>query len=148
MISFSWMNLRAGGEFELQLVLAGERVAPEMKITSGITRAEAYSASGLEYPLVLRAIRDLSEDPGLSVAPNPFSEEVRLSFDIADGHDYRLMVTDVAGRVLWSREDMGGPGPEWHRVLSGDLAGQGIYYAVLQTRETRIVKKMVFIPSR
>lgn len=146
-ISFSWSNPGGNEQPELRLVLAGENAIPNVSLSSEITRAEAYSLEGMEFPLELRGSKaELST--AFEVYPNPFYDMATLRFNLPANEPYTLMITDMAGRSVFSRENMAGEGPDEINIHASDLPGQGIYYAVIRASGVKKVQKMVFIPSR
>jgi len=39
-------------------------------------------------------------DPSLTIYPNPFSDRTRIEFPNPDNHSYRMIITDLAGKVV------------------------------------------------
>ncbi|MFZ4634448.1 MAG: T9SS type A sorting domain-containing protein [Saprospiraceae bacterium] len=66
----------------------------------------------------IREIISISEVPdkrAISVAPNPFNNEVAFDMTVLDAStDYLLMVTDLYGRVVYTAQTQGGKGYVWN----------------------------------
>jgi hypothetical protein len=84
------------------------------------------------------------EDP----APNPFDGETGLRFSIARGGTVRLSIFDVAGRRVATLVDeelaSGAHDARWSgRTSSGEIAGPGVYFVVLEHEGSIRTKKVV-----
>ena len=146
-ISYSWMNPEGTGNFELRFRLKGDHAAPSVRISSGVTRAEAYTLSGEEMPLKLNLLQGHVADTRLRAIPNPFGASTTLRFDVPEGAVYRIELVDMAGVVHFSREKSGIQSHETVVIDGAMLPAHGMYYAVLSCGGIRKVEKLVFLPQ-
>ncbi len=77
--------------------------------------------------------------------PNPFNPQTTIRYYLSSGSNVRLVVYDAAGRFveqLIQQNQQAG----WHeyRFVAKQLAS-GVYYLMLQTKQQKLVKKMVLI---
>jgi len=99
---------------------------------------------GVLYP-------DLVIDNALAPpAPNPTSEAVRLGFAVREGDVGSVHVYDIAGRLVRTLVPSA-PGPASESVLwdlkdsRGRSVAAGIYFARLETQNTRFTRQIVLI---
>jgi len=87
-----------------------------------------------------------NEEPILNLAfPNPFSPVTRISYAIPKRQSVRLVVYDVAGRLVEELADgVKGPGEQ---VVEWDVGRlpSGIYFYRLRADNTTLTKKMVLL---
>jgi hypothetical protein len=92
------------------------------------------------------------EEPGrsnafnLKAVPNPFGQEVKLSFDVMEAASCRVSVMSIDGKILHN-EELGERSPGHHEVplkVSGSLPS-GVYIAILEahgmSQGIRLVKQ-------
>jgi len=88
-------------------------------------------------------------------APNPFSETTKLSFELApeaQNQTVKLTVYDILGRevrtIISGRISSGNHSVNWNgRNERGQQVPAGVYFYVLQSGQTRLVKRLAFIPN-
>lgn len=88
-------------------------------------------------------------------APNPFSETTQLAFELgADGQNQPIKITvyDILGRavrtVISGRFSAGKHTVNWDgRNERGQRVPAGVYFYVLQSGPTRLVKRLIFVPN-
>ena len=87
-----------------------------------------------------------NENPTLNMAfPNPFNPVTRISYSIPKSQHVRLVVYDVAGRLVEELADeVKGPG-EYVVEWDAGRFPSGIYFYSLRAGNTTLTKKMVFL---
>lgn len=88
-------------------------------------------------------------------SPNPFSETTKLSFELGadtQNQPIKLTVYDILGRevrtVISGRLSSGSHTINWDgRNARGQRVPAGVYFYVLQSGPTRLVKRLVFVPN-
>lgn len=86
---------------------------------------------------------DPAEAPGLSLYPNPASDQVFVQLDLKNASDTRLEVVDQLGKVIL-QQDLGRLGAGNYRV-SLDISSlpTGIYFIRSGTDQVRTIEKLV-----
>jgi hypothetical protein len=87
-----------------------------------------------------------NQEPILNMAfPNPFNPVTRISYSIPQRQQVRLVVYDVAGRLVEELADeVKGPG-EYVVEWDAGRFSSGIYFYRLRTGNTTLTKKMVLL---
>jgi hypothetical protein len=93
--------------------------------------------------------RESAAAPRLELLPNPANGSVRLLVSGVRAAG-RVSVTDLAGRVVWSRPVAAGAGSvTWQGVRDdGGRAGAGIYFARLESGAGRVVRRLAWLGPR
>lgn len=77
-------------------------------------------------------------------APNPFSENTIIRFDLPSNSEYKLSIFDFNGSLVFSRESLGKEGMNSIEVESDKfLKGAGIFFYKLESEKFIEIKKMV-----
>lgn len=82
--------------------------------------------------------------------PNPFHSTAKISFYLPRAEKVSLRVLDVSGRVVRTLVG-GGIEPGWKRLEwdgrdgAGHEAASGVYFYVLETQETKLVRRMTIL---
>lgn len=80
---------------------------------------------------------------GFSVYPNPFTENITITYKLEEPTTVVLSVADNYGRILW-QESQGKKTPgEYTLRPSVNLSSSGYYLFILETNEARYIKKLV-----
>jgi hypothetical protein len=78
----------------------------------------------------------------VNIAPNPISTKATLSFYAASAFNYQLRITDLMGRIIWSRELQVIPGQNTSVIERNNLPA-GIYFLSLTDQNSVITRKFV-----
>jgi hypothetical protein len=80
---------------------------------------------------------------GFSIFPNPATDRITLNFETMQDSDYRIRITDVAGRLVFTEEGAAVEGINRKDYAVDHLNG-GIYFVTLETAgETQVIRLMV-----
>ncbi|MCB0631185.1 MAG: DUF11 domain-containing protein [Lewinella sp.] len=156
-ITFSWDQLPGSipagisqtlaVAFELR-AKAPVRLSELFRVSSRITPAEAYRS--LDEATELELHFDGSPDTALPLRlhqnrPNPFSDRTVIGFDLPEAGTAEVQVMDMSGRQIWRREGEYAAGYHEMNLYASDLAGNGMYYYMLQTRTGTLTKKFIVV---
>ncbi len=78
----------------------------------------------------------------LEVQPNPFTDATTIFFNSDQHRDVRLLITDVAGRLVLQQEIAAAPGMNSLRWNTGSVQA-GMYFIRLETPEGAVVRKVL-----
>lgn len=120
-------------------------------ISSKLTKAEAYNDLGEIMNIQLHFE---NEDGSIQTAdqlhlyqnrPNPFDESTVIAFELPAREKVSFQVLDVAGKILYQKEDWYNEG--YHEILlkQSDLAKGGVLYYKLDTPSASATKKMILM---
>jgi len=117
-----------------------------MRVTSGITSAEAYVGSDLD-------ILDIAVDNTVSSSeyalyanePNPFSTKTVIGFDLPQDANATLTVYDVTGQVIATRKGSFTQGYNTIELSKSDLGVSGVLHYTLSSGDFTATKKMIVI---
>lgn len=85
-----------------------------------------------------------ADDFGLSVFPNPFSETTKATFNLEQTADIQAIVTDLTGRILFTRDMPKLPPGKHGIVLEKDMfPAKGAYFLTLRAGSETSVRKIV-----
>lgn len=79
----------------------------------------------------------------LEVSPNPFYQELRISYHLPQREKINLYLTDILGRKITFAEKIGEAAGEHHISWSARHLAKGIYFVVLESAQERYVRKVV-----
>ena len=80
---------------------------------------------------------------GLSAQPNPFADRTTIKFDLVEGDDVTLTLTDVSGRVV-SEQHLGKLPKGAHQVqMEGTNMEAGVYFYTLRTPAGSMTEQLV-----
>jgi hypothetical protein len=98
--------------------------------------------------LVVVGTIDAPEQPvapvALSVAPNPFSGDLNLSFDMPESGDARLFITDLTGKICYDEKKYLNQGTSGTVIANGVFPAKGMYFVHLATSDQHFVQSIVF----
>src|SRR4030095_4300148 len=69
-------------------------------------------------------IAEINSDNGIKLYPNPFSQFTTMSFDNPSGDKYKLIITDIAGKIVTPEMNTNGN----MFVIEKDKMSNGIYF--------------------
>ncbi len=78
----------------------------------------------------------------LQVYPNPTAGDATLEFELPNAADYHLLIYDISGRVVLSREAQGTEGLNRVPLLMGNLS-PGVYLITLQSDQLKAIKRLI-----
>ncbi len=77
--------------------------------------------------------------------PNPFFDQTRIRFSLAEEMEINLKITDALGRVLWTQSGTFGAGEHQIQLSEEDVQTSGLLYYSLETKAGLITKEMIKI---
>ena len=84
--------------------------------------------------------------PGIhSVTPNPFNPVTRIRYGVTQAGPARLVIYDVAGRVVARLIDENKPAGEYEVPWNADAVSSGVYFARLTTPEGAYTSKLIVV---
>ncbi|MFN8360521.1 MAG: choice-of-anchor V domain-containing protein [Candidatus Kapaibacterium sp.] len=134
--SFTWTAPNKEGTFFLQAV---------GNAANGLAGAWNWATP---IPVVVKAASGVDETPTpaptLSLYPNPASSNITLNYTLPAAGAYQFMITDAAGRTVYSEaaapEIAGEHSKQWNgRTLDGAIAANGQYFAILRSSDEHTV---------
>lgn len=75
--------------------------------------------------------------------PNPFNNYTWIQFTLKQPADYRLVISDLNGRLIWKNEGFGKAGLNQIKLLSTELKSTGVFYYTLESAGTLSTRKMI-----
>ena len=125
---------------------ANVKLQDVLKLTSDITRKEAYNA-GLEVMNVDLKFRNAGngEFALYQNSPNPFSEYTDISFNLPESSQAILSIYDLNGKLIKTIDGQFEKGMNTIRIKKSDLNVSGVLYYRLETEEYTATKKMILI---
>lgn len=125
------------------------KLSEVISLDSRYTNAEAYreTPTGLQKVKVNLAIINTSDDIMLyQNQPNPFRELTEVRFDLLEQSDIRIVITNLAGKVVAERQGTFGIGNHKITFSKNDLnQGNGVYYYHLHIGDKVLTRKMVLL---
>ncbi|MDX1409580.1 MAG: T9SS type A sorting domain-containing protein, partial [Saprospiraceae bacterium] len=126
------------------------RLSEVLRISSRITRAEAYRSGGDHLDIALTFDdpnpRPDTRDPQLlQNRPNPFDQKTTIGFYLPEQTKAVLTIHDVAGKVIKRIEGEYVAGYHQLEVSKTEIQAVGVLYYTLETDEFRATKKMVVL---
>jgi hypothetical protein len=80
----------------------------------------------------------------LSVAPNPFSEQTQLQFELEETADVSLLVTDALGRIIHKKQVPAlPPGQHGMVIEKGYIGSPGVYSLLLRAGRKTAIRTLV-----
>ncbi len=83
----------------------------------------------------------LSQSLGLTISPNPFSDEITVAFQLNTMQETNLEITDVWGRVILQRQQTLPAGG--HRLLLSPSLASGVYFVKLKLGMGAVTRRVV-----
>jgi Cohesin domain/Secretion system C-terminal sorting domain len=80
----------------------------------------------------------------ISAAPNPFSEQIFIGFDLQNSGETQLMITDVTGKICFEEKKYLNSGRNGTVIANTDLPAKGMYFVHLLTATGHTVHPIVF----
>jgi hypothetical protein len=132
------MVIRANADINLSEVL---------RISSRLTKAEAYNSSDERLDLALSFNGTTKENPYVLYqnVPNPFQNETVIGFELPQAMEAMIKVQDVSGRTLQIIRGDFAKGYNEVEVSKEQLPQTGILYYTLETADYTATKKMIII---
>ena len=142
----------AAGEVLFTLKMESERdgfLSEMLKMSSSITKAEAYTGEGMKIVEVDLEFRNLSNEGSFEMfqnVPNPFKEFTSLEYNIPEEGEVTLSVFDTAGKLLFNKKTSANRGSNFFNISRNELGGvKGILIYQLEYANTKATKKMIAI---
>lgn len=153
-LSFSWNELD-GSTFAKDQILytiefratANNTIANVVKMTSDITKAEAYTDDLSEIKLGLTFQNNQLESDFVLEQnnPNPFSESTIVSFNLPQSGPAQLTIYDVTGKVLKVIKGDYPKGRTELKISVDDVNAQGVMFYKLESNGFEATKKMIYL---
>jgi alcohol dehydrogenase YqhD (iron-dependent ADH family) len=124
------------------------RLSEMMKITSEVTRAEAYTGSDMERGSVVLEVRG-KEKGEFSVSqnePNPWRSETVISYELPKAGDVKVTVMDISGKVVKTYNQRGKSGANSITLTREELGGAtGVLIYKIESGADAVQRKMIVI---
>jgi len=132
---------------EVRALRDGVALSEVLTTTSSVTVAEAYTAGGDDASVSLR-FSGVDAQAGYALEqnrPNPFAGTTQIGFTLAEAGQAELLVTDVAGRVVWRTSGEFAAGRTQVEIAAGELPTAGVLSYTLTAGEFTATRMMVVI---
>ena len=118
-----------------------------MKAGSAMTAAEAYSLDGdfMKVGLSFGGQLQASNFNLYQNTPNPFAKSTVIGFDLPEGGEATIIVSDLSGKVVKVINGDFSQGYNQVELKRGDLPAAGVYSYQLKSGANQAVKKMILI---
>ena len=131
---------------KVRALRAGVVLSEAFQVTSAVTTAEAYGADANLQSVTLR-FGGATAATGYALEqnrPNPFANTTLIGFTMGETADATLVVTDIAGRVVWR---VNGNYEAGHNVveIAGDELPKGVLNYTLTAGDYTATRKMIKI---
>jgi hypothetical protein len=152
--TFSWFEAE-GADLNANDVLftlefkatSNQSLADVVKMTSDITKAEAYTQDLSDLSLGL-SFRNAVADAVFALDqnnPNPFSTTTSIGFTLPEAGKATLTVYDIAGKVLKVISATYPKGRSEVVISADDLQSQGVMFYELESNGQKSTKKMIYL---
>jgi hypothetical protein len=124
----------------------GGQLSDLLKATSAMTVAEAYE--GTELKNVTLSFGGQSSDAAFTLyqnTPNPFNKSTVIGFDLPEGGEVTLIISDLSGKVVKVVNGEYSKGYNQVELKRSDLPANGVYTYQLESGKYQAVKKMVLM---
>ncbi len=118
-------------------------VSEAIKLTSNITKAEAYSEVGTMNIALEFAGTDNADFALYQNTPNPFKGQTVIGFNLPTASAATLTISDISGKVLSITNGEYAKG--YNEVRISDLSATGVLYYQLDTQNESATRKMIII---
>ena len=109
--------------------LSDSNVSELMELKNEMLRAETYDDDGQIYEIEMNFIPiEEKQFTSAKVSPNPFKDQVMLSFNLLEKGEAKLLIFDVNGRLVYSTKDQFSAGINKIQLLSHQLNENGLYF--------------------
>ncbi|WP_236978502.1 T9SS type A sorting domain-containing protein [Membranihabitans maritimus] len=117
------------------------------QLGNSVLAPESYIEPGIVQGLDVRIMPDHMEGSRNFVnhAPNPFSEETVISFELDEEEMVKFSVYDMAGKAIISKEINGSRGMNSEVIFGEALPASGIYFYEIKSSSIHRINKVVFI---
>lgn len=80
----------------------------------------------------------------LKTAPNPFSDQVSITFDVAESGPARFYITDLAGRICYDEKKYLNSGRNGTVIANGVFPAKGLYFVHVLSGDRHAVQPIVY----
>ncbi|MBK8517398.1 MAG: T9SS type A sorting domain-containing protein [Saprospiraceae bacterium] len=127
---------------------ANSTVERSIKITSDITKAEAYTKDLSEINMNL-SVRTGNSDEKVFVLeqnnPNPFTSNTTISFNLPEAGQAKLTIFDITGKVLKTITNNYHKGRNELIINAEEINAQGVMFYELESNGIKATKKMIYL---
>jgi hypothetical protein len=118
-----------------------------MQAGSAMTKAEAYSPSSdlMEVSLNFGGQLQANSFTLYQNTPNPFAKSTVIGFELPEGGEATITVSDLSGKVIKVINGDFSEGYNQVELKRGDLPAAGVYSYQLKSGANQAVKKMILI---
>ena len=154
-LAFSWNDVK-GLSIDKDQVLftiefratANNTISNAIKVSSDITKAEAYTNDLSEINLVL-AVRNVRNSDGMFLLeqnnPNPFTSSTSIGFTLPEAGKATLTIYDITGKVLKTIANDYPKGRSEVIISQESINAQGVMFYELECNGMKATKKMIYL---
>ncbi len=152
-LAFSWNDF-AGLTINKDKVLftiefkaiTNNTISNSVKLTSDITKAEAYKQDLSEIKLGLSFRSNVGEVFALEQNnPNPFTANTNIRFNLPQAGEATLTIYDITGKVLKSINGQFNKGQNEIGISAEEFSAQGVMFYELESNGLKATKKMIYL---
>lgn len=124
------------------------RLRDFIELNGDLTSAEAYDAQLNSQRLALDFVQARDEGPAFEVfqnQPNPVRFETAIPFVLPEAADVSLYLTDLSGRVIYTKSARFEAGENTWRLNRDVLRQAGSYFYTMESAFGQVTKKMLVV---
>ncbi|MFK7971647.1 MAG: PKD domain-containing protein [Bacteroidia bacterium] len=140
---YSFANLPYGTYRVYIEVIGKDYLYQTVTITEGSTSVTNINFEVGEQSLTT-SIENILIDGGFSIAPNPASNELRVSFELSEASDYEIQVYNMMGQVVLATQGPRSTGTQSATLNIADLPN-GFYTVRLAAGKQHLSKKLTVV---
>jgi hypothetical protein len=137
-ISIGYFN-QTGGEI-LTASYAGTGISKQAIPSSAFYRIQPGFAASVSAPVISENVTSAQVE--VKAYPNPFSDHIEVSISGGLAGEYKILMVDVSGKVLWTKSGIKNAGTFQESINTSALQ-RGIYFLRIIQNNTSSVIKLV-----
>lgn len=154
-LAFSWNDVKGLSVAKSKVLFtiefratANNTISNTVKLTSDITKAEAYTNDFSEINLGLSVRNNNASDAVFTLDqnnPNPFTSSTTISFTLPSAGQAKLTIYDITGKIIKTITNQYPKGRNEVLISSDDINAQGVMFYELESKGMKATKKMIYL---
>ncbi len=127
---------------------ANNTIANTVKLSSDITKAEAYTHDLSEINLALKFRNNNASEEVFGLDqnnPNPFTASTTIGFTLPAAGKAKLTIYDITGKVLKTISNVYPKGRNEIVISTQEINAQGVMFYELESNGVKATKKMIYL---
>lgn len=129
------------------LLLPGFETEDESDFTADIVLCEETSSQQTDV-IEGRSVLDTAtkKETALTIAPNPFTEQTNLSYQLNEASEVHLLLFSVQGKLVRSvLSNQKLEAGKYNTTMNSSNLKAGMYYLLLHTNQEKLVRKLIIV---